>query len=122
MNERLRPDERIRRKKDFSELFRKGRRIRGRYFHLVFMPNGLEFSRMAVVVSRKVGKATVRNRIKRWFREIFRRNKSLWPQPLDLIFIAQKEMAGSQRAEVEAEFFEVARKLSSGSGFEKRST
>jgi len=72
MDERLRPSERIRRKKDFIELYRKGRRLRGRYFYLVFRPNGLEYSRMAVVVSRKIGKATVRNRLKRWFRELFR--------------------------------------------------
>ncbi|MCK7471625.1 MAG: ribonuclease P protein component [Desulfomicrobium escambiense] len=32
---------------------------------------------MAVVASRKVGPAVVRNRVKRRFRELFRRNKAL---------------------------------------------
>jgi len=93
MDERLRPVERIRKKKDFFDLYRKGRRVRGKYFHLVFQPNKLEYSRMAVVVSKKIGKAAKRNRIKRWFRELFRRNKELLPLPCDLIFIAQKDMA-----------------------------
>lgn len=111
MDERLRPRERIRKKKDFIEIYRKGRRLRGRYFHLVFRPNGLEYSRMAVVVSRKIGKATVRNRLKRRFRELFRRNKNSLPGPLDLIFIAQIEAGRGSREEVAADFMAVLQKL-----------
>lgn len=111
MDERLRPVERIRRKKDFIELYRKGCRLRGRYFHLVFQPNGLEYSRMAVVVSRKIGKATVRNRLKRLFRELFRRNKNLLPGPLDLIFIAQKDAGQRNWEEMTADFKAVLQKL-----------
>lgn len=111
MDERLRPVERIRRKKDFIELYRKGRRLRGRYFHLVFQPNGLEYSRLGVVVSRKIGKATARNRVKRWFRELFRRNKNLLPGPVDLIFIARSDICGRTRDEVEAEFKAVLARL-----------
>ncbi|RFT16813.1 MAG: Ribonuclease P protein component [Candidatus Saccharicenans subterraneus] len=113
MDERLRPVERIRRKKDFIELYRKGRRLRGRYFHLVFQPNGLEYSRMAVVVSRKIGKATVRNRLKRLVRELFRRNKNFLPGPLDLIFIAQGDAGERNREELAADFMAVLQKLAS---------
>lgn len=111
MDERLRPVERIRRKKDFIELYRKGRRLRGKHFHLVYLPNGLEYSRMAVVVSRKIGKATVRNRLKRRFREFFRRNKSLLPRPVDLIFIAQKDAGERSREEMAADFMALLNKL-----------
>jgi ribonuclease P protein component len=111
MDERLRPIERIRRQKDFSELYRRGRRLKSRYFHLVFQPNGLEYSRMAVVVSKKVGKATVRNRVKRRFRELFRRNKDLLGKPCDLIFIAQKEISRLSWEEFKAEYKSVISRL-----------
>ncbi|MCR4395633.1 MAG: ribonuclease P protein component [Candidatus Saccharicenans sp.] len=111
MDERLRPVERIRKKKDFIELYRKGRRLRGRYFHLVFQPNGLEYSRLGVVVSRKIGQATARNRVKRLFRELFRKNKNLLPGPVDLIFIAQPDICGRTRDEVAAEFRAVLERL-----------
>jgi ribonuclease P protein component len=91
MNERLTPLERIRKKSDFASLYREGGRFRGRYFTLVFRGSGLGHSRLAVVASRKVGPAIVRNRVKRRFRELFRRNKALLGEPLDLIVIARPE-------------------------------
>jgi ribonuclease P protein component len=52
------------------------------------IPNGLEQSRFGFSVSKKVGKAVVRNRIKRLLREIVR----LTPvEPgWDIVFIARK--------------------------------
>jgi ribonuclease P protein component len=91
MNERLTPAERIRRKSDFASLYRQGGRLRGRYFTLVFLKNELGHSRLAVVASRKVGSAVVRNRVKRRFRELFRRNKQLLQDPLDIIVITRPE-------------------------------
>lgn len=91
MNERLTPLERIRKKSDFAGLYREGSRFRGRYFTLVFRRNGSGHSRLAVVASRKVGPAVVRNRVKRRFRELFRRNKVLLGEPLDLIVITRPE-------------------------------
>ncbi len=91
MNERLTPLERIRRKSDFARLYREGGRLRERHFTLVFLRNGLGHSRLAVVASRKVGPAVARNRVKRRFRELFRRNKALLKEPLDLVVIARPE-------------------------------
>ena len=91
MNERLTPLERIRKKSDFASLYRDGGRFRGRYFTLIFRGNGLGHSRLAVVASRKVGSAVVRSRIKRRFRELFRRNKALLGAPLDLIVVSRPE-------------------------------
>src|SRR4030065_473130 len=92
MGERLTPGERIRTKKDFETFDRIGRRYRGRHFHLVYHANAFGFPRMAVVVSRKVGNAVQRNRIKRRVRAPFRRNKALFMKPMDVILIAKKEI------------------------------
>jgi len=59
---------------------------------ILHLPNNLDYSRMAVVVSKKHGKAVVRNKIKRWARELFRRNKQLISQPRDIIFIPRQEI------------------------------
>ena len=52
------------------------------------IPNGLEQSRFGLSVSKKVGKAVVRNRIKRLLREIVRLTpvESGW----DIVFIARR--------------------------------
>ena len=63
------------------------------------LPNGLALSRCGFSVSRRVGKAVVRNRVKRLLREILR----LTPLPpgWDLIFIARSLAAGADYNELE---------------------
>ncbi len=90
MGESYSPRERIRKKKDFSYLYKKGRLTRGTYFNLIFLPNGLSYSRMAVVASKKIGNAVQRNRVRRRVRELFRRNKELLTLPVDMIVVTKK--------------------------------
>lgn len=92
MDENFTPQERIRKKKDFLHLYKKGKRFRGKYFILIYLSNELTFSRVAVVASKKLGNAVQRNRTKRWLRTLFRRNKELLEKPFDLIFIPRKEI------------------------------
>ena len=113
MDERLRAIERIRNKKDFSEIYKKGRRLKGQYFVLVFAPNGLNYSRLGVVVSKKVGQATVRNRVKRRFRELFRRNKALLPGNFDLVLIARPEVVQLDWQKMKEEYRALIRRLGS---------
>ena len=88
MAESLAPRERIRKKKDFLVLYKKGYRYKSKYFNLIGLSNALTYSRVGVVASRKVGNAVARNRAKRWMRELFRRNKGLLEHPIDLLIVA----------------------------------
>jgi ribonuclease P protein component, eubacterial len=54
------------------------------------MANGLDVSRLGLVVSKKVGKAHVRNRWKRLIREAFRLECRQWPCSLDLVVIPRQ--------------------------------
>ena len=60
------------------------------------LPNGLDLSRYGFTVSRRVGKAVVRNRVKRWLRDILRQTPL---QPgWDIIFIARSPAARADYA------------------------
>ena len=89
MSETYDPRERIRKKKDFADLYERGGCYRGKYFNLIFRPNGLEFSRMSAVASKKVGDAVRRNRARRRARDLFRRNRTLLTFPMDILVISK---------------------------------
>ncbi len=106
MDERLTPLERIRKQRDFASLYKNGSRYRGRYFTLVHRPSSAGASRLAVVVSKKVGPAVTRNRVKRRLRALFRRHKGLLPGPTDLIVVVRKEIVALGAAELRDGYFQ----------------
>ena len=73
MTERLTKEERLRRRADYQRCYREGRRRHGTFVTLHLVPNSLEFPRLGITATRKVGSAVVRNRLKRRIREIYRR-------------------------------------------------
>jgi len=59
--------------KTFDAVFRFKRQARGNFVQIYAMPNGLPFSRLGLIVPKKIERGAVkRNRIKRQLREMFR--------------------------------------------------
>ena len=78
---------RLRHRREFDRVFSQRVRAGDNVLLVYGAPNQLEFSRLGLTVSRKVGKATVRNRWKRLIREAFRLNREQLPGGLDLVVI-----------------------------------
>lgn len=84
-------------------VFRHGKTIRSQKMSLVFMPNVRGFTRVAVVVSKKVEKTAVgRNRIRRRVYEVLRKNFDLIKKRTDYIFVIySKEVEVMDNSELE---------------------
>lgn len=104
MDETFRPQERIRKRKEFLLIYKKGRRYKGKYFNLIYLSNSLDFSRVGIVVSRKIGNAVQRNRVKRWMRDLFRKNKNLIKISVDMVIIPKKEILETTRSSLQQEY------------------
>ena len=57
-------------------MYETGRKVFSRYSVLFFAPNDLSHSRIGITTTKKIGKAAVRNRLKRWTREVYRRQRA----------------------------------------------
>lgn len=69
-------------------MYQKGKTVRKAQMSLVFVKNTRGFTRVGVVVSKKVAKSAVeRNRIRRRVYEIVRVNFDLVPKKTDYLFV-----------------------------------
>jgi ribonuclease P protein component len=71
-DEGLSREQRLRRRADFQQCYRQGRKRHGQLASLHFQPSDLSGARMGITATRKVGNAVVRNLAKRRIREIYR--------------------------------------------------
>lgn len=85
----------------YTLVYRQGKVWADRLLVMKATPNGLPISRYGFAVTKKVGKAVQRNRVKRLLREIMR-SQSLragW----DIVFIARSVAAGAGYHQLEQE-------------------
>jgi len=101
---------RIRQRGDFARLKQQGKRL----VHGCLILNWLELTpgslpRLAVITSRKIGKAVVRNHCRRLMRECFRLHQHALRVPAEVVLIARPSMAGKSFTAVEADYLGVLR-------------
>lgn len=82
--------DRLLKRSEFIALSDSGQRIATRFFIVLAAPAKGGASRIGITVSRKVGGAVQRNRIKRLAREAFRLNRHLLARPLEISLIARR--------------------------------
>lgn len=97
----LRRAERIRRKKELDRAIREGKRIKTGAFLVFVAPNDCGWPRIAALATRKVGRASQRNRARRLIREFFRLNKCRLMPSFDYVIVAQKGAEELRLREVE---------------------
>ena len=84
---------RLTKRSQFLNLSREGKRVHTSHFIVLSKGNNAGLSRIGITVTKRIGNAAVRNRIKRLVREFFRRHKQMM-QANDIVVIAKP---GAQR-------------------------
>ena len=72
--ERMQKEQRLRRKGDFSLVYAQGQTWANRFLVVKARPTEATVSRLGFSVGKRLGGAVVRNRIRRWLREVARRS------------------------------------------------
>ena len=76
---------RLLRRSEFRRVYEEGRRRRASLCTVFYRANGLPHSRLGITVPRALGKAVLRNRVKRRLREVFRLNLPALPGGWDIV-------------------------------------
>lgn len=99
-------NERLRKRSEFLRTQERGGRCSGRYLVVyAFHPpaGSAARARLGITASRKVGKAVVRNRVKRWVRESYRRLAAHPAHAADIVVIAKPSAASTTFNVIESE-------------------
>jgi ribonuclease P protein component len=96
-------DVRLRKRPEYLKVQGEGKRFPGSRLILLILPRGPGPTRFGLTVSRRLGPAVTRNRVKRRLREIVRLNRSRFAEGADLVLIARGPAVKATRDELERE-------------------
>ncbi|MBL0714457.1 MAG: ribonuclease P protein component [Desulfosarcina sp.] len=91
---------RILKRSEYLRISEIGKRCHSPLFILLYAEGRPGCARLGITVTKKVGSAVQRNRIKRLCREYFRHNRHRWPKPYDFVLIARRAAARATNAEI----------------------
>lgn len=98
-------ENRLSKRKDFYRVYNEGKIFQNEHFKIFFLKKDLPPPRLGLSLSKRVGKAVVRNRIKRALRESFRMNKELFGN-LDVVVQPRRRVAELDNKKISEKFLD----------------
>ncbi|WP_078556401.1 ribonuclease P protein component [Bacillus alkalicellulosilyticus] len=107
----MKKEYRIKKNNEFSFVFNEGKSVANRQFVLYTAEKkGQEHFRFGLSVSKKVGNAVVRNRVKRVLREVFKELEPHVKKEFDYVVVARKPAADMEYSEIKKSMVHVLRR------------
>lgn len=101
----------LKRNNDFRRLYSRGKSFAGGYTVVYLSKNRLGVNRLGLTVSKSIGKAVTRNRLKRLMRESMRLMEDSLPKGYDIIVVARNRAVGKKQPQIMKDIEYAMRKL-----------
>ena len=95
----------LKKNRDFQNVYRNGKSKANKYLVMYLRSNGLDYNRLGISVSKKVGNSVVRHHITRLLRESVRKNDALVKEGNRIIIVARKDVKNKNFKEVDGAVF-----------------
>lgn len=102
---------RLTRNSDFQRVRREGKSSGSPWLKVYASPNSLSFTRYGFSISKRVGKAVVRNRVRRRLREIMRLYRNSLAAGWDVVVVARQQAAAASFQQLQAALGRVLARL-----------
>lgn len=89
-NEAYGKKDRLLKRADFVRVQKRGRKLETKSLLILVHPGRKGITRLGIAVSKRFGSSVARNRAKRVVRELFRRNRSLFPKSSDVVVVPKR--------------------------------
>ena len=96
--------------REFGSVYNTKNSAANKYLVMYIRDNGLEYNRLGISVSKKVGNSVVRHRITRLIRESYRLNKDKLKNGYDIVIVARTAAKDKNYWEISDAFMHLARK------------
>ncbi len=87
---------------DFSRVYKKKNSKVNSLLVLYLIDNRRDYNRIGISVSRKVGKSVVRNRVKRFIKEAYRKHVDNVKSGYDLVFVSRVKANNADFRDIES--------------------
>ncbi|MEG2657916.1 MAG: ribonuclease P protein component, partial [Clostridiales bacterium] len=108
---KLEDNNRLKKRKDFTKTYKKGRSVNGKSIILCYRRTTKPCFRIGFTVSKKVGNAVVRNKVRRRLKEIVRLNQECFANNYDYIFIARSIAKKTSYLDLEKEMLSLVKRV-----------
>lgn len=102
--------EMIKKHDDFNTIINSGKKISNKYMLIFYLPKDFAKPNFGIAVSKKLGNAVERNRMKRIFRNLVDNNRLLFKNYHNYIIIIKKEAKFTSYSTLDEEMKKVLRK------------
>jgi ribonuclease P protein component len=95
----------------FKRLYRRGKSEAGLYVAVYCLRNGMNINRLGITTGGKLGKAVVRNRIRRRIKEAYRLSEERMRRGYDIVVVARNRSATTDYHHIESDLQYCLQKL-----------
>lgn len=96
--------------KQFKKVYARGTSFVNNLLVMYIFPNGLSINRLGITVNKKIGKAVVRNRIRRLIRESYRLKEGYIVEGYDIVFVSRMRTKDATYSEISSAMHHLLKK------------